>query len=120
MISWQPGITIDQLEKEVIIKALQFYGNNKTQTSIALGISTRTLDNKLEKYREEENDFQRRAVEISRDQQARILAHQGKGTGVHGESAFEARPQQQVPVQQREKIQEVSPTRPAGTGTNRR
>lgn len=47
---WQPGVTLDQVEKEVILKALSFYHGNKTVTARALGIAIRTLDNKLEKY----------------------------------------------------------------------
>ena len=49
-ILWQPGMSLADVEKEVIIKAYSFYRENKTQTSIALGVSIRTLDNRLEKY----------------------------------------------------------------------
>jgi hypothetical protein len=50
MIAWQPGITLAEVEKAVIAKALQFYGGNKTTTASALGISTKTIYNKLHSY----------------------------------------------------------------------
>lgn len=49
-VNWQPGMTLDEMEKHTILQAYRFYRSNKTQTAIALGISVRTLDNKLEKY----------------------------------------------------------------------
>lgn len=47
---WQPGVTLEELEKAAILKALRFHGGNKTVTANALGIAIRTLDSKLEKY----------------------------------------------------------------------
>lgn len=49
-VMWAPGMKLDHLEKMVILKAFGYYQNNKTMTANALGISIRTLDNKLEKY----------------------------------------------------------------------
>lgn len=49
-IHWQPGVTLDDVEKQVILKALKWFGNNKTKTAQALGIAVRTLDYKLERY----------------------------------------------------------------------
>ena len=54
MIDWQPGWTIDMIERMVIEKALRFYDGNKTKTAQALDIAIRTLDNKLAKYHEQE------------------------------------------------------------------
>lgn len=65
MITWQPGMTLDSMEKMAILQAYRFYRSNKTATANALGISIRTLDNKLEKYAsddkkvEDTNDEQR-------------------------------------------------------------
>lgn len=47
---WQPGMTLDELERLVIEKALRFYSGNKTQTANALGISLNTLRAKLDSY----------------------------------------------------------------------
>lgn len=53
MITWFPGMTIDQIEEAIIKKAIPHYGD-KTTAANALGIARRTLDYKLEKYAEEE------------------------------------------------------------------
>lgn len=47
---WQVGMTLEDVEKEVIEKSLRFYGGNKTHTANSLGIAIRTLDAKLEKF----------------------------------------------------------------------
>lgn len=45
--------TLREIEKAAIFRALQFNDNNRTKTADALGISIRTLRNKLREYREE-------------------------------------------------------------------
>lgn len=49
-IAWSPGITLDAIEKMVILKAYYHFRNNKTTTAKSLGISIRTLDTRLEQY----------------------------------------------------------------------
>ena len=44
------GLTLDEIEKEVILKTLHKNGGNKSKTSELLGITLRTLRNKLELY----------------------------------------------------------------------
>ncbi|HOD54249.1 MAG TPA: sigma-54 dependent transcriptional regulator [Candidatus Cloacimonadota bacterium] len=46
--------TIDQIEKEVILKTLKKTSNSKSETAKILGITTRTLRNKLDIYTEED------------------------------------------------------------------
>ncbi len=41
---------LDDIEREHILNALQFYNGNKSKTSAALGITLKTLYNKLNKY----------------------------------------------------------------------
>jgi len=48
---WVPGRTLDQIEKNVILDALKHHEGNRTHTARALGISIRTLRNKLADYR---------------------------------------------------------------------
>ncbi len=50
LVVWTPGMTLDQLEKKVILQAYRHYRANKTMTAQALGISVRTLDNKFAEY----------------------------------------------------------------------
>ena len=45
--------SLRDIEKAAIFRALQFNDNNRTKTAEALGISIRTLRNKLREYREE-------------------------------------------------------------------
>jgi len=52
-VFWSPGRTLEEIEKAVILEAIRFFRNNKTQTALALGIAIRTLDYKLAKYRGE-------------------------------------------------------------------
>lgn len=44
------GMTLDELEKRLIIETLQAQRNNRTRTAEVLGISIRTLRNKLHEY----------------------------------------------------------------------
>lgn len=44
------GMTLQELEKKFIIETLQANGNNRTKTAKSLGISIRTLRNKLHEY----------------------------------------------------------------------
>jgi DNA-binding NtrC family response regulator len=48
---WTPGRTLDQIEKNVILDALKYHQGNRTHTAKSLGISIRTLRNKLADYR---------------------------------------------------------------------
>jgi two-component system response regulator FlrC len=49
--SWNPGQTLNDIERNVILEALQYHQGNRTHTARALGISIRTLRNKLADYR---------------------------------------------------------------------
>lgn len=46
------AITLEEMEREVILKTLKKYNGNKTKTAKALGISLRTLQYKLKKYKQ--------------------------------------------------------------------
>lgn len=48
---WLPGKTLDDIERNVILQALDYHHGNRTHTARALGISIRTLRNKLADYR---------------------------------------------------------------------
>jgi DNA-binding NtrC family response regulator len=48
----KPVLRLDALEKQAIRAALRQTGGNRTQAAIALGISIRTLRNKLQEYRD--------------------------------------------------------------------
>lgn len=48
---WTPGRTLNDIEKNVIIDALNYHQGNRTHTARALGISIRTLRNKIADYK---------------------------------------------------------------------
>lgn len=49
-VFWEMGMTLETLEGQVIRKAYRMSGNNKTRTAQVLGISVRTLDERLKRY----------------------------------------------------------------------
>lgn len=49
-VEWYPGISLEQLEKKVILQAYRYCNGNKTQAAQMLGIAIKTLYNKLEQY----------------------------------------------------------------------
>lgn len=51
-IAYDPGLTLYELEKKYILKALIHFGGNKTQAAQNLGITIKTLYNKLHEYGE--------------------------------------------------------------------
>ena len=77
MIVWSPGVTLDGIEKQVILMALKHFRGNKTVTSNSLGIAIRTLDNKLEKYEAEEKELLKRRA----DEQAKRIEFQQRARG---------------------------------------
>jgi len=51
-IRFHVGMTFDDVEREMLLKTLAFHGNNKRQTARALGITSKTIYNRLLRYRE--------------------------------------------------------------------
>ena len=46
--------TIEEIEKELILETLSSYDGNRAKTADKLGITARTLRNKLKKYKQED------------------------------------------------------------------
>ena len=57
LVSFLVGNTISEIEKALILETLEKCLWNKTLASTLLGISDRTLRNKLAKYKAESRDF---------------------------------------------------------------
>lgn len=55
-VMWQPGMSLEYIEEQVIKKAMVHFQGNKTHTAKSLGIAIRTLDNKLARYEELEKE----------------------------------------------------------------
>jgi two-component system, NtrC family, response regulator AtoC len=48
--SFTPGMTVEEAERLLILKTLEFTQDNRTRAAEMLGISIRTLRNKLHEY----------------------------------------------------------------------
>ena len=134
---WSPGMTLDDMEKLIIIKAYSFYRGNKTMTSNSLGIAIRTLDNKLERYEADairlrekqalEREAELRALDRMRGinpgdegsydaNKARTELLNGNATGVRLESSTDVSKEQSVSLQERKKVQKVLPKHSTSSG----
>lgn len=104
MSKWQPGQTLEDVEREVIEEAFKYHRGNKTHTANALDIAIRTLDNKLTRYAEEDEERKKENG----------LRSEG---GLRLQSGLEFPEKPTVPMQKREEVQKVlSPETPAGSG----
>ena len=119
-VTWSPGMKLEFLEKQVIEQAMRFYQGRKVVVAEVLGITTRTLDNKLNKY-EEENKAGERERELTKQREQTERDYQRNGRpgstptgkssntseGVRVEPAAKVTPQHFVSVSKREEVQEV-------------
>lgn len=88
-VNWVPGMTLEEMEKQCILKAFQWCRNNKTQCAGMLGIAIRTLENKLEKYQKDGGDYDEqklarqkvREYELGRARGKLITEYNGVGSG---------------------------------------
>jgi hypothetical protein len=105
MIDWTPGLTLEKVEKLVITKALEFYRGNKKQTAESLGISIRTIDNKMEQYAGEAEELQRREQANEEAAKARALS----ARGIFAQPVTKTQSEHDVPVRESEEVQKVLP-----------
>src|SRR6202043_2819403 len=59
-IKFPVGKTVDAMERELILQTLNATGNNKTRAADLLGISLKTLHNKLKEYGGERAEAEKR------------------------------------------------------------
>lgn len=83
---WTPGKTLDEVEKDVILHALKYCEGNRTKVSSMLGITTKTLYNKLERWGMNEKSSDETKA------------------GIHLEPTAEVAPKRTMPVQERKKV----------------
>lgn len=126
MVFWSPGVTLASIEKQVILKAIEHYRGNKTLTANALGISIRTLYDKLDQFAKEEKDEKEKQDDARRQREEWLQRSRGNipnnlagdkstapttraqndqsVTGVRMESASHAPAKQPMPVSKRSKV----------------
>lgn len=133
-VIFHPSMKLDELIKLATLYSFQYYRGNKTQTSIALGISVRTLENYLKEYEEDgkkqfDADQKRKLDADYQLQRARGLVRGPETQGPHifqatpgngVESTSQASPQQAVSLPESEKVQSVLPKSTTASGHQRR
>ncbi len=121
-VMWSPGMSLEKLEELCIIKCYRFYGKNKTATANSLGISIRTLDNKLEKYEKEEAQNAIDANERAAHRVKELSRSRGEvpiSPNIRKESVIDVTAKQSMPVQERQKVQEVLSRSPSNTSSRK-
>lgn len=78
IIQWSPGVTLAAIERQVIIRAFDFYKKNHAQTARALDIDARTLKSKLARYELDDKAEQQRAEERKRAKQEFLDRSRGR------------------------------------------
>ena len=139
-LNFSPGITLQALERDWIVSSLKFYQYNKTRTAQALGISIRTLDNKIKEYEDAAIDAADRAAAERADRAATldkmrgpfITQYNGLGSAnqlfpraetparIQMEPIANDTRQQAMPMPERQEVQEVLPSKSAGGGHGKR
>lgn len=109
-MSWQPGQTIEDLERDAIKSAMKFFQGNKTAVANALGVTVKTIYNKLEQYDIERAD--REKADKQREEAAKKEIFAARH-GLHVEPPREVPEKQPVLLRQQEKVQEMPPARHA-------
>lgn len=84
MVNWSPGITLETIERQVILAAYRHFRGNKTATANSLGIAIRTLDNKLEKYQGDDDTMEKNDAQRKANADEFLKRQRGFQTGVDG------------------------------------
>lgn len=76
-VIWSPGLSLESVERMVILKAYAFFKHNKSATASSLGIAIRTLDNKLERYDQELKNERDKLAREQGDREQFLLRQRG-------------------------------------------
>lgn len=108
-IIWSPGVTLEAMIQQAVEASMNFYRGNKTAASRSLGISIRTLDARIDKYKKEKEDHEQRVTDTEqrrRDFQARERAtpvgasFDNAGTpSIHADAVERKRQENRIPAQ---------------------
>jgi hypothetical protein len=77
-VEWQPGMTLESVEKEVILAAFRHFRGNKTMTARSLNIAIRTLDNKLDLYKEATKAMEEQSAREYNEREEFLKAQRGE------------------------------------------
>lgn len=114
---WQPGMSLEQVERVAIEMAYSYHRQNKTHTANSLKIAYRTLDEKLKKYK----DIDDAEIERVKDERKKQETQRARAIrGLHLEPPVESSKEPDVSMQVGKKVEKVSPPKPtAGNSRSR-
>jgi len=97
-ITWHPGVLLKDVEKEIIEAAVRYYNDNKSKAADSLGISSRTIYNKLKEYEIER--LEKEATRAKRAKQKNLEAQRWlrnkPNVGVSEERTMPMRERQEI------------------------
>lgn len=111
-IIWSPGVSLEAVEEQVIKKALNHFRGNKVSTAAALGISVRTIDNKVAQY--EAKRKLREEQHAERQKRNAEFLERSRGTvpevpRIDAQPAFKLPASEGLPVSERDSVPELLP-----------
>jgi len=139
-VIWQPGMTLESMEKEIILAGLRFYRGNITQTALSLGVAEKTIRNKMEKYDNDRKQFEQGQRDAELERAAILKRLRGEiparpvetptlddsGAGFHSspsrdgiQPVVETSEKHDMPVPVRKEVQSVLPQQAANGGPRR-
>ncbi len=121
-VTWAPGMTLSEMERQVVKSAYAYFDEDKTRTANALGISVKTVYSYLERYAEEDLVTEQRKEDEKRDKQNWLERSRRGHAAVDGNDSFSSQghdlqsstntaQKRQVSVSERSKVQDVLPTK---------
>ena len=129
IIIWSPGVTLENIEEQVIKAALVFYRGSAIMTANALGVSEKTIRTKMEKYVTDDERARMRNEQAKLDGRSWLARARGQAegnaipspaAGVRVEPAQEAPAERAVSVPQPQEIQKVLPKQASSGGARGR
>lgn len=87
-----PGHTLEHIIQNAVMERYQFYRGNKTQTANSLGITTKTLDTKIEKYEADQKDRKVAYEELKKRRMEQLGRERGSANQFHVASSISAVP----------------------------
>lgn len=108
-MSWYVGQTLEDMTRDAILSAYRHCEKNKERTAIILGISVKTVYNKLIDYGVIKKNEKGEDIDGATNVWGETSEADSSTTGISLESALEVRQEFSMPVRVQAKIQEMPP-----------
>jgi transposase len=82
MLNWYPGQTLATIEREAITQALRYYGANNAMVARSLGVSERTIYDRIKEYRLQDEVIELRNKRSKAESEALLKLERGQITPV--------------------------------------